>query len=311
VKADTLARRWLYALKPASWPKLLVPMALGQTLGVIGAGSFSLAGAVFGAAFTLLELAFIVLLNDWADRKVDAIKRRMFPQACSPKTIPDAVLPAEHVLTGGLIAGLLAVAVAFAGAWALSRPLLGFAGLACLAIFVAYSLPPLAVNYRGGGELLEAAGIGAALPWFNAYAQSGRLAPDAASVLLGFSALALASAVASGLSDEQSDRAGGKSTVVTQIGNRRARRVVEVAVLCGALLWLAAAFASSRLAVAVTLPATSLVLWQYFRVRAQSPAATTNAFAAQRLYKHDLHRALWWGASVLSVGLLIARFVLV
>ncbi|MEB3327874.1 MAG: hypothetical protein VKQ33_01435 [Candidatus Sericytochromatia bacterium] len=37
---------------------------------------------------------FIVPLDDWADARVDRLKREMFPTGCSPKTIPDGVLPA-------------------------------------------------------------------------------------------------------------------------------------------------------------------------------------------------------------------------
>ena len=59
------SRRWLYALKPASWPKLLVPMLLGQLAGFATSGSFHAAAFVAGALFSVLLLVFIVLLNDW------------------------------------------------------------------------------------------------------------------------------------------------------------------------------------------------------------------------------------------------------
>src|SRR5689334_4070582 len=78
----------LSALKPGSWPKLLVPMVLGQTLGAAEAGRLSLGGLATGVAFTAADAVFIVLSNDWADREVDALKRRLFPSAGSPKTIP-------------------------------------------------------------------------------------------------------------------------------------------------------------------------------------------------------------------------------
>jgi 1,4-dihydroxy-2-naphthoate octaprenyltransferase/chlorophyll synthase len=286
-------------------------MVLGQVLGGVTAGAFSAASAGFGVAFTILDLVFIVLLNDWGDRMVDAIKRRAFPEGCSPKTIPDRILPATHVLVGGLVAGMLAVIVAFVAASALSRPLLGVAGLACIGLFVAYTLPPIAANYRGGGELLEMLGIGVALPWLNAYAQSGALMPRGASLLAGFSVLALASAVASGLSDEETDRQGGKSTVVTRMGNRSARRLVETFMLLGAALWLGSSLTSPRqIPLIATAPAAALVLWQYFRVRAISPEAITNAFSAQGRYKRELHRAIWWGGTAVAVGLVFARFCL-
>ena len=231
---STRAARWKFALKPASWPKLLVPMLLGQAIGIAASGAVSAAAIAFGLAFTLLDGVFIVLLNDWADRDIDALKRRMLPRAGSPKTIADGVLPAASLLAVGVAAGGAAVASAFlAGAW-LDRPWLGWAGLACVALFFAYSLPPLRLNYRGGGELLEALGVGLALPWLNAYAQSGRAVHTELWMLSGYAIASLASAVASGLGDEVSDRAGGKRTVVTLLGNAPARRLTELLLLvCG------------------------------------------------------------------------------
>jgi 1,4-dihydroxy-2-naphthoate octaprenyltransferase len=232
----TWRARWAFALKPASWPKLLVPMALGQAIGVDATGSFSVGGLVAGAAFTALDAIFVVLLNDWGDQEVDRIKRGMFPTS-SRKTIPDGVLPAPLVLLVGALAGLLALVVALASEIALGRPGLTLGALAALGLFVAYTLPPLRLNYRGGGELLEALGVGVALPWINAYAQGGQAFAPALLVLPGFALLALSSAVASGLSDERSDRRGGKRTFTTVLGNHLARRLTNALVLGGGLLW--------------------------------------------------------------------------
>ena len=54
--------RWLYALKPASWPKLLVPALLGQVLGASGGRGLDLRALGWGLSFTVLGLGFIVLL---------------------------------------------------------------------------------------------------------------------------------------------------------------------------------------------------------------------------------------------------------
>ncbi|MCA9616678.1 MAG: prenyltransferase, partial [Myxococcales bacterium] len=75
--------RWHYALKPGSWSKLFVPAFFGQCLGAAHLRRFDLVCLAAGMALTFLMLAFVVLMNDFADREVDAIKRRMFPQGCS------------------------------------------------------------------------------------------------------------------------------------------------------------------------------------------------------------------------------------
>jgi 1,4-dihydroxy-2-naphthoate octaprenyltransferase/chlorophyll synthase len=301
-------RRWLHALKPASWPKLVVPTILGQVLGASAAGGVSLGALAIGALFTVADLSFVVLLNDWGDREVDAIKRRMFPDGCSPKTIPDGILSAPAVLAGGLVAGSVAVATATVGGLWLDRPGLGVAALALLGLFVAYTLPPLRLNYRGGGELLEMLGVGVALPLFHAYLQSGQVPVAAAGLLPGFAMMSLSSAIASGLADEQSDRAGGKTTVVTLVGNPLARRLVQACVALGIALWLLAPL-TGAVSLLPAWGAAMVALWHRRRLLSDSEAARTNAFAEQKVYKGHLHDAIWRSALVAATLLGFETFV--
>ena len=285
---------WTQAAKPASWPKLLVPFALGQAIGLAD-GEPSLAGFAFGLAFTVLNLLFIVFLNDWGDREVDAIKRRMFP-ASSPKTIPDGVLPAHRLLLAGILAGLAALGLAVLASAVLDRP--WFVPLAALSlcVFVAYTLPPLRLNYRGGGEFLEMLGVGVLLPWTQSYLQGGELLAPGLWLLPGFTLLSLASAVASGLSDERSDRAGGKRTFVTAFGNRVGRRTVEALTMLGALAWAATAMWCDAMPVWVAGPGALVAFWYAGATVSESGRAQTDRFAALRRYKAALHHAIWRGA---------------
>lgn len=300
----TTFARWLYALKPGAWPKLLVPMLLGQAVGVATAHRFSVAAFAFGLVFTMFGAVFILLLNDWGDRDVDTLKRSMFPESCSAKTIPDGILTSDQVLVAALLAAMAAFGAALVAQLVLGRPQAGLAAAVCMALFVAYSLPPLELNYRGGGEILETLGAGITLPLFNTYLQSGNIAGWP--VLAGFAALSLASATASGLSDEESDRLGGKHTVTSTLGNVWARRITESAVLVAALLWLAVAGLRDDLlpgwALAVPLV---FVLSGWLGMRAVSNQAVTNAFAAHQAYKRHLHRAAWLGGGSLAIMLVV------
>jgi len=296
--------RWLYALKPASWPKLLVPALLGQAIGFGAKAELSVGGVAFGAVFTLFFVAYVVLLNDWGDRDVDRIKRQMFPGGCSPKTIPDGILPPAQVLLAGVLAGAAALGVAVVAAFAIGRPLLIPGALGCLALFVAYTLPPFRLNYRGGGELLEMLGVGIGLPWLNAYAQSGDVLPNGFAVIVpGFAFLAMASAIASGLSDERSDAKGGKRTFTTMLGNAKARRGVELMMLLGLIGWGVAIFLGD-VEVKVACIIAAGTVWDYLKlVYKQSTSAVTNAFSAQGVYKQLLHTGIWRGATYLSLTL--------
>ncbi len=296
------AGRWLYALKPDSWPKLLVPAFLGQVLGIDPAAGLDLRALAFGMSFTVLGIGFIVLLNDWGDRDVDAIKRKMFPEGCSPKTIPDRLLDARAVAVGGVLFGTATLIVAAGAEVTLGRPVAFEAGLCCMLVFVAYTLPPIRLNYRGGGELLEMAGVGLALPLFNAYLQAGSISSGAWPWLAGFSAFSLASAVASGLSDEESDRLGGKRTFASMYGNVAARRLTEASVLLGGGIWAAASFLRPEwVPLVAAAPALAVAAWNWLAMRKVSDSAVTNAFWAQGAYKRFLHRAIWHSTTVAAV----------
>jgi 1,4-dihydroxy-2-naphthoate octaprenyltransferase/chlorophyll synthase len=294
--------RWIYALKLASWPKLIVPALFGQVLGSSGSGGLDLRAFGLGATFTVLGLGFIVLLNDWGDREVDAIKRGMFPDDCSPKTIPDGILDGRAVAVGGALFGCASLLVAGAAEAVLGRPFAFDGGLACMLLFVAYTLPPIRLNYRGGGELLEMLGVGVALPLYNAYLQAGNIPPRVWPWIAGFAMLSLASGVASGISDEESDRAGGKRTVASSLGNAVARKLTEAAVLLGVGAWLLSSIAMPAwVPIWSSLPAVGIVLWNFAAMRRVSPQAVTNAFPAQAEYKRFLHRAIWHSTTLASV----------
>ncbi len=280
-------------------------------MGIAAIGRFDAQAAAFGALFVLFDLGAIVLLNDWADREVDRLKRKLFPDGCSPKTIPDGILPPHHVLFAGVGAALAAIAVGAIAALSLSRPGAAAGAVVAVGIFAAYSLPPLRLNYRGGGELLEMLGVGVALPWLEAHLVSGRLVGLELVPLVGFAPLCLASAIASGLSDEVSDRRGGKRTVASVLGNRVARRSVEALVLCGVIGWGVTAIAVPRvMPIWIAAPVLAVVLWSFRKLRRESPLCTTNAFAPQGRYKAYLHHAIWRGATLLAVLLVVRTLLL-
>jgi 1,4-dihydroxy-2-naphthoate octaprenyltransferase len=305
-------RRWWHAVKPASWPKVLAPALLGQVLGVMASGTFSWGGAVVGAAFAACATIYVVLLNDWFDVEVDTFKRRMFPEAGSPKTIPDGILPAESVLLAGAGFGIVALSLALCGELFLPGRT-GLTAIAAVALLLlpVYSARPLRLNYRGMGELIEAVGVGLLVPWWSALAQGGPPTSEwYAWVLPGTFLLALASAAASGLSDEESDRRGGKQTLTTRYGNYAARSTTEYAAFAGLIAWMIAVRVSGGafplIPVQVAFLAAALP-WR--RLMRESPHALTNCFKAQARYKSALHWLIWGATATLALGLAVMRWM--
>lgn len=306
LEALSLRDRWIYALKPRSWPKLLVSAALGQAIGVAVDGEIDPVGFFAGLLFVGFMLAAVVLLNDWGDRDVDALKRRLFPESCSPKTIPDGLLEARSVLWAGLGFASTAVGVAVAAQLILGRPGLAVGGIACAAIFWMYTFPPIKLNYRGGGEILEMVGVGFALPWWQAYCQSGVATPGGLVVLPAFALLALASALASGLADEPSDRLGGKTTFTTAFGGPAVRQAVEGLVLGGMIVWaILPRLAPSYASVWLVLPAIVVMLVEFRDLRRAAEAKDIATYHGLSVYKHRLHDCIWRGTTAMSVSLLI------
>ena len=298
-------KKWKYASKVDSWPKMLAPAILGQLLGYYACQTSSFTGFILGLGLTLSNLLVIVFLNDWGDQRVDTIKRLMFPTGCSPKTIPDKILTANSLLFGGLLAALTMLALASAGAWYYSRALLpGFAILALL-MFQSYTFAPFKLNYRGGGELVEMCGIGFILPLMNAYAQSGIIWHQSYYLLLGSSTLSLASALASGISDEDSDLAGGKQTFATRYGNDCVKQAVAFFLFISPLLWLAVTLRNPSLPIYVVLAPAALIFYYGMKMQSVAKLSSSRAFHAQKQFKLYLHKAIWLSKITMALGLLL------
>ena len=298
-----LLQRWLYALKPASWPKVLAPAVLGICLTLGHPDADLTAGLLLASLHAVATVSFLVTTNDWVDQRVDAIKRRRFPDGCSPKTIPDGILPARALGAAALLcAGLMIALGAIAGYRHQSLQPLLFSVLGIVALG-AYSLPPFKLNYRGGGELLEAAGVGLGMPIAAAsFLYPLPLEGPLLWLLAGLVFTSLASAIASGLSDEESDREGGKRTFTTALGNSAARNLSLASLALGGAIWFAAHL-DGTLPRITAIPLLTLIAFG-LQAQGRSAAAITGAFSAQASFKQALHRAIW--GSTFAWALLIA-----
>ena len=114
---------------------------------------------------------------------------------------------------------------------------------------------------------------------------------------------ALSSAIASGLSDEESDREGGKRTLTTALGNPVARVLSLASLAIGGLVWFVAHL-NAALPRETALPLLILIGFG-LQAHWRSGAAVTGAFAAQAAFKQSLHRAIW--GSTLAWTLLLFR----
>jgi 1,4-dihydroxy-2-naphthoate octaprenyltransferase len=304
-------QKWLYAFRLSSWHRTIMPFLLGVGLGVHRAHELSIGPLLLGLVYCFAGSIFVNLVNDLYDAKVDAIKRQMFPSQTKPKTIPDGLILREHVFNGAIIAGLSALGISVLGAIFFGLAQLPAYALICGAIFIAYTLPPVKLNYRGGGELLEMIGLGFAVPLFGAYMgshQDVRLVNfyETLPLLLPFWPLVFAKAIGRSLDDEESDRAGGKTTVATLLGNKKAKAIAEYSVLAGAVILALLNALSHQYHPLVFGPLFVVFGAVFFVLRGINPKALTNSFPEIERYERTLQFGLWaYAAWILASALLV------
>lgn len=231
LRALRLSRPWTY--------KAPFLISVPYYLLVIGSVSLGEAlGAILGSAATILGIAGVAyILNDLADRDADLKAGK-----------PNFTLDREPTVV--LAFALLFLALALVP-WVVVLPLTPrTAGLLAfeLALFCAYSLPPVRLKDRGGlGAVNDAlyAHVNPALLAAFTFARLGgvtdqRLLPFVAVLGLWQMALGLRNILLHQLLDLENDRAAGTLTWVAKLGSDRAERLLRYVVVPGELVLFAA-----------------------------------------------------------------------
>ena len=233
-----LSRRLYYSLRFGGWAKIFVPTALGAMVGYLIKEELP-PGTLFLASLIALScIISIVFINDLADEKVDKIKRQMFPKDSSPKTLPDKLLSKNLVFFLAFISSLALIGVGAFIEFSCNRPYFTLmTGLMLLANF-SYSLWPIKLNYRFGGEFLEGLGVGVGLPYSIAYLGSGLLWHPSYLFFVGFFFLALTSAFCSGVCDVASDKRGCKKTFSVLLGNKITLYLILLSLIAAAVYFM-------------------------------------------------------------------------
>lgn len=238
----------------------------------------------------LLAQWSIVLFNDYADAETDALHRRLFPETLDTRVAVDGLWPRRRLL----VAASATAAALVATGWALRYWERGdtlWLVAAGLGLVWAYSFWPFKLNYRGGGEALEAVGVGLLLPLIGYCLATGESAGFAWASAAPLLMLALAGALASGLKHAPADARTGKRTLAVIAGVRPVQKLMLV-LLGAASAWVLVRFAYGSCHIAAFMGAG---------------LALRYAFAAYRVigdlsaFKNQSHRA----ARLLLAGLIV------
>ena len=218
------------ALRPLAHGNIAPPILLGQAFAVRSGHSLTPDMFLLAHAFGLLDHAYIVFSNDLADHETDRDNDTYTAFSGGSRVVPEgriALSSLRRAAFGAAISLLALTTLASA-----VRPLAPLFALAALALLWAYSHPPLRLSYRGGGELLQGLGVGAVLPLWGFYAQTGSLEAFPWMALGPLVFLHTVGNVLTALPDTPSDARADKRTWPVRVGQRAARKHVVVGLAC-------------------------------------------------------------------------------
>ena len=271
-------KSWLQAARAPAQINIALPLILGQLLACQQAWvcrwDFALLLVLYGLAMQL----YIVFWNDWADRDADVHNPHPTIFSGGSRVLTDGLLAPRELFIAGAAAAVAVLALGYVFTRYLDRPwtLLLFA--AGTFLLWAYSIPPLRLNYRFGGELLQALGVGLLLPHIGYYVQANTFAD--ATHMLPFFLHQLAIAIAFTLPDRDADKNTDKCTLATWIGTKHA---AEFAVFLGVLAQFILFITHSKDFAVLNLPSLPL-LCSFFLLPKLTPSNKT-ALAQKTAHK--------------------------
>ena len=209
---------YLLHMRPAEWPVMAAHTALGSVLAIgwAGLGDSDLTLPILGLALWVVCLnGGTLAINSAFDRDTDDVAYLRAPPP-----------PPRYLFAFGLSL----MAVGLAGATLLPRGYLA-AYATCLAMSIAYSVPPLRLKGVAGADwFINLWGFGALTPYAGWAATGHAVTPTGVAILLGFGALFASFYPLTQLYQLDADRARGDRTLATVLGVHRS---LELALLSG------------------------------------------------------------------------------
>lgn len=253
---------WLQASRPLAAANILLPLAFGQALAFHAHHRFSWAMAGVALLFGVLDQCMIVFANDWADAESDALNEQPTAYSGGSRVIQEGKLAPKQLARA---AGLCMFALIGLGLWlAVNEGIWDVLGLVISAIVLlwAYSFGPLALSYRGYGELLQGIGVGAVLPLVGFALQAGSLESAPYAALIPSVMLGIMGNILTALPDEAADFRSGKRSYPVRLGADKARlhSVLLLAIASVGSIVVLKGFSATWIGAVMVVPAGALVL---------------------------------------------------
>lgn len=215
--------------RPTQVCLIAVVYLAGAKVAAAAGAPLDLSRLLTGLAALVPVSASVHFANEYADLETDALTERT-PFSGGSGVLPAGLLPRQAALLaawGSLGVGALVAAI---GSTFGRLPPAALALLAAGALFGwQYSLPPLALAWRGFGEIANAWLGGTLLPLYGYAVLAGAVPWQAALLLLPFTALVFTNLLATTWPDRQADLIVGKRTLATRWPARRLRVAYSLA----------------------------------------------------------------------------------
>ncbi|MCS7055985.1 MAG: prenyltransferase [Thermoflexales bacterium] len=231
--------------------------ALGVSMGAPSIGEIRWTPVVAGLIAFLAANLCAHFADEYADRDTDALNRRTWFSGGSG-VLPAGLVTPAFALRAALIAAACALltSVAFVALGWLSYSALGLIWLGLVGGWC-YSMPPLALERRGWGEITNAL-LGALLiPLLGFTSQRGAPTLDSLLALTPVFTITMVNLLGVHWADRHADAAVGKRTLVVILGKRTLHLHRALVVLTYGLTWLLADVVlplSVAVAITLTLP---------------------------------------------------------
>ncbi len=235
---------WLRAARLQLHTIGLTPLFLGSVTALYEQGYFNWIRLLVAVMIGLLLHLATAFFNDIADIGTDEVNgsRSMFSGGSG--VIVEGLLRRSDLQGAAIRSVLLAIFLTYILVFLLQVHwgvflLVGWGLMAG----IGYSLPPLKIAYRGGGELLVLATYSLALVWFGYFVQAGPVhsqLPWVLSLPIGFAVFALITITQ--FPDMESDRQAQKRSLVILFGESHTLRLVAGGIALSVLSVLVALF---------------------------------------------------------------------
>jgi 1,4-dihydroxy-2-naphthoate polyprenyltransferase len=234
------AAQWLAGARPRTLAAAVAPVLVGSAIAYFE-GGFSLSRAALALLVAVALQVGVNYANDYSDgiRGTDSARVGPLRLVGSGLARPASVKTAAFGCLG--IAGLAGLVLV----WVSRQWWLLVVGVACILAAWYYTGGKRPYGYRGLGEVFVFVFFGLVATCGTGYVQMARVSPALVFAGVGVGALACAILVANNLRDIEGDRAVGKRTLATRLGDRRTRWLYLILISSAAVMIVIVAALSS------------------------------------------------------------------